>query len=499
MKAGIKILAIFFFSCITLNATSQQVTYSGPVEYKFIRTKTTKGNGNSGYNWNVDINEKYIIEGTFYVVFSAIGSPAGFTMCQMTSIEEDIHFENSIKNEASEERISQGCSDDLNKSTRTVSPGDSRIYKQTVNHVRLDPKKPCIGQGTMTITSPNSTGKKEPSSGKYSVMLGGVIETEMTSETYSERKFACNPDRNTPPDIISQAMKMPIPVSIVFEENFDGSEVLTGKQVILDNHRTDCGPGSPYANMTHGEVDCAFDESIVVSWTLIKRTKECDANLSSIKGDVKINGAPVKDGNIKIGAGDMISTGGKSRLKVDLPDGSKMAVGSNSSLILADPCNLNPQKSNIVNPFRLWLSAVNWKIGVALGVKKGFEIRTGTAVVGVRGQIAPERKYYTPDDNNVEIRSGPHPDFHIEWIEIDPEKESIIKELGVLSGHKIVFYLHSDSEGVHDVTAIKGDLELERTFSSEKMIVKEGTTVNSWADGSAFGEIYIRNKINYPK
>jgi len=487
MKAGIKILAVYFLFAITLNANSQQVTYSGPIEYKFIRTKTAKGSGSNGYNWNVDIDEKYIIEGTFYVVFTAMGSPGGFTMCYMTSVEEEnIHFENSIKNVAHEERISQGCSDDLYKSTRTVSPGDSRTYKQTVEHKRLDPKKPCIGQGTMTIISPSSTGEKELSRGKYSVILGGGIDTEMTSEVYSEQKFACNPDRNTPPDVVLQTFRMPIPVSIVFEGDFDGSEVITGKKVILDNHKTDCGPGSPYANMAHGEVDCVFDESISVSWTLIKRTEECDANLSSIKGDVKINGAPVKNGNIKIGAGDMISTGDKSRIRVALPNGSKMALGSNTRLILCDPCNLAPTTGK--KNGNSWITVLNAKLG--LSPPPGFSLNVGVGL-GIRGQIAPVREYL---DNNFETQSGPYPDFYVDEIEIDPEKESVISELVDLSGNPTALYINSNSEGIHDVSAIKGDLEVENPISSEKMVVKEGTTVTSWPDGSPFGEIYVSAK-----
>ncbi len=419
-------------------------------------------------------------------------------MCQMTSIEEDMHFENSIKNEASEERISQGCSDDRYKRTRTVTPGDSRTYKQTVEHVRLDPKKPCIGKGTMTITSPNSTGKKELSSGKYSVMLGGVIETEMTSEVYSEHKFACNPDRNTPPDIISQTMKMPIPVSIVFEEDFDGSDDLRGRQVILEHHKTDCGPGSPYANMTHGEVDCAFDESIVVSWTLIKRTTECNANLSSTKGNVKINGVLVKNGNIKVGAGDMISTGGKSRIRIAMSDGSILAVGSNSRLILGDPCNLaTPTEKKVSEHFKLWLLALDWKIKIALGAPRGFEIRTGKggAAGGIRGHIAPSKKgYYSLNDNNLEIRSGLCCDFYDKPITVDPEKICLTNELGDLKNFKQAFYLHSDSQGVHDISALKGDIEVENVDGLRKMVVKEGKTVTSWSDGSPFLEIYIRAK-----
>lgn len=493
IRIKIIILAFFFLSSIDWNATAQQVTFSGPIEYKYIKTKTATGSGNEGYNWNVDIDEKYIIEGTFYVVFTAMGSPGGFTMCHMTSVEEEVfNFENSINNKASEERISQGCSDDRMKSKRTVTPGDSRIYKQTVEHVRLDPKKPCIGQGTMTIISPNSNGKQELSGGKYSVMLGGVIETEMTSEVYSEQKFACNPDRNAPPNVVSQTLNMPIPVSIVFEEDFDGSDVLTGRKVLFANHKTNCGPGSPYANMTHGEVDCAFDERIEVSWTLIKRTPECTANLSGIKGNVKINGVPVGNGEIKIGAGDMVSTGGKSRIRIATSDGAVMAVGSNSRLILSDPCNLAPSTESHVNPVRAWLMAVNWKIGIALG--KTYEWRFDVGVgLGVRGLLVPPiGDLFVYNGKASDFLSIANNGFPNEVIEVDPEKDNIIKELGDLSGHEIVFYIHSDSEGIYDVSAIKGDIEVESTDFTKKMVVIEGTTVTSWPDGSPFAEIFIR-------
>ena len=490
MKAGIKILTIYILSFIALNATCQQVTYSGPVEYKFIRTKKANGTGSKGYNWSVDINEKYTIEGTFYVVFTAIGLPGGFTMCQLTSIDEDIHFENSIKNEASEERISQGCSDEGSESTRIVSPGDSRIYKQAVKHVRLNPEKPCIGQGTLTITSPNSGGQKVPASGKYSVMLGGAIETDMTSEVYSEYKYACNPNRNAPPEVVSQNLRMSFPVSIIFEGDFDGSDVFKGRQVILDKHRTDCGPGSPYANMTHGKVDCAFDESIIVSWTLKKRARECIASISASKGNVKVNGAPAGNGNIKIAAGDMISTGGKSRIKINMPDGSYIAMGSNSRLILEDPCNLDSPTPKLSK--RAWLNIYTGKFGIV--PPPGFELKTGE-VGGVRGQIIPPfREHFYVDNYNDEIRSGPYNDVHYEINEIDPEKESIIKDMGDLDKHELAFYIHSDSKGVYDVSAIKGALEVESAIRSEKMIVNEGTTVNSWPDGASFVEIYVREK-----
>lgn len=488
MKTGIKILVLYFLSCICFNANSQQITYAGPIEYKFIRTKTVTGSGNEGYDWNVNVDERFIIEGTFYVVFSGIFTSAGFTMYQAESIQEDIHFENSVHNEAVEERITQGCSDENSTATRVVSPGDSRTYRQIVTYERINPKKPCINGGTLNITSPNSSGEKKLQSGSYTIMLGGEIETEMTSEISSEHKYACNPDRNEPPDILTQNMKMSFPVSIVLAEEFNGSSVLEGEKILSEVHDTNCGPGSPYANMTHGDVDCNYIENISVSWQLTKRNKECDANLTGIKGNVKINGVPVENGNVKIGAGDMISTGGKSGIKIHLPDNSYMALGSNSRLILNDPCNLNPVESNVSMDTKLRMLA--GKIYYILGKSGGFEMKTGTAVVGVRGQINPTyiELFYTTDRKH----GGPFPDFQDVPVVNDSEKVSLIRESGNLKDSKFAVYIHSDSEGVHDISAIKGDLEVESTDKSKKMEVNEGASVKVWPDGSPFGEIYVR-------
>jgi hypothetical protein len=470
-----------------MHAYSQQITYGGPIEYKYTRIKTVTGSGNEGYNWNVNIDEKHVVEGTFYVVFSGMFSSAGFTMYQMASVEEVIHFENSVNNEANEERTSQGCSDENSTSTRVVSPGDSRTYRQIVTHERINPMKPCINGGTLNITSPNSGGDKKLQSGSYTIMLGGEIETEMISETFSENKFACNPERNAPPDVISQTMKMSFPLSIIIAEEFNGADILEGKKVILDNHTTDCGPGSPYANMTHGEVDCNYIEDISVSWHLTKRNKECDASLTDIKGDVKINGVPVENGNVKIGAGDMITTGGKSGIKIHLPDNSYMALGSNSRLVLGDPCNLNPVESKVSMDTKLRMLA--GKMFYLLGKSGDFELKTGTAG-GVRGQINPS--FFEPYFTNERKHGVPFPGFQDETVVNDPEKISLIRESGNFKDSKLALYIHSDAEGVHDISALKGNLEVESTDKSKKMVVNEGSTVTMWPDGHPFGEIIVR-------
>lgn len=157
MKTGIKFFSILLTFFVIQDATSQQITYSGPVEYKQIVTKIANGSGSDkGYNWNVNVDEKYIIEGTFYVTFTGGVSPAGVAMFQLTSVEENIHFENSVNNEANEEVISQPCFDGKMKFTRNVSPGDSRTDRLAVNSIRSNTEKPCITGGYLSIICPPS-------------------------------------------------------------------------------------------------------------------------------------------------------------------------------------------------------------------------------------------------------------------------------------------------------------------------------------------------------
>ena len=166
-----------------------------------------------------------------------------------------------------------------------------------------------------------------------------------------------------------------------------------------------------------------------------------------------------------------------------------MPLGSNSRLVLSDPCNINPIESDVSSDTKLRMLA--GKILYYLGDQPGgFEVKTGTAVVGVRGQIAPRFKesWYTN-----EIRhGGPCFDFQDKPVMNDPEKVSLISESGNLKDSKLILYIHSDAEGVHDISALKGNFEVESTDKLKRMEVSEGASVRSWPDGSPFGEIYVR-------
>ncbi len=115
-------------------------------------------------------------------------------------------------------------------------------------------------------------------------------------------------------------------------------------------------------------------------------------------------------------------------------------------------------------------------------------------MVGVRGQISPAIKRYYCGNNDIEVHAGPYFELQEYIIETDPEKESMINEFGDLSAYKNAFYVHTERDGIYDVSAIKGNILVESAFGPEKMEVKEGETVTSWTNGTPFFDIYISVK-----
>ncbi len=507
---------IFVALFIVKDAISQQITYSGTVEYKHTRTKTANGSGSNGYNWNAKADEKYIVEGTFYVTFTGAVSSSGTAMFQFTGINEKINFIYTADNEAKGEKISQACFDAVKRVSYTVSPGKSQIYKLSIESERLEPTKPCVTSGFLGIQCPPSDNKQ--GNCKYSIMLMGTIKTNVTSAIYTEETFPCNEANNKPANLFTNTVKMDFPIVINLEKDFDiTDEILEGESVITDIHNTDCR-GCLTSSLTsmipdNDDVKCAYDENLTVSWSLVKRSKECDANLSYVKGDVKINGVSVKEGNTKISAGDIISTGDKSRMQIILPGGEAIMLGSNSRFIVKDPCNLTPPRE-MMEPHKKGYNLLKGKVFQAMKVPQKFKLErkdfnneedwanyramhTGyfhTAVAGVRGQISPPaREYYGSNDYNIKVKGGPY--FDPQYIkEIDPEKESMINEFGDLKDYDGAFYVHTEPEAIYDVSAIKGDILVESAIGTNKMVVKEGLTVTSWPDGSPFIDIYISAK-----
>ncbi len=91
-------------------------------------------------------------------------------------------------------------------------------------------------------------------------------------------------------------------------------------------------------------------------------------------------GAKLKRG-VRIGVGDKISTGAKSRIELTLPDGSALRLGAETELVL-DAARFDGKRREAVGVTvllgRVWAKA-------AKAVGASFEVQTKNAVSGVRG------------------------------------------------------------------------------------------------------------------
>jgi len=489
-----KIVPIFILSLIICNATglkAQMVTYSGPVEYHLEMIKTAGGGGtDGGYDWNVNVNERRIIDGSFFVTFTG-GATAGFSVFKLTSIEENINYVNTVNNEGNEQKTSQACYDDRLVFVETATPGDSRTQRTGVNSTRVNPEKPVIEGGQMMFRGD-----------KYTFMLMGKMKVNTSSETYTEETFPCL-DTIIPPKTISSSTTLDFPIVISGEKTIETQNVLEGVYVKENETSSDCNKClGGLGRMVHGDVDCSYISKITTSWTLVKRNKECDASITYLKGDVKINGVSAKEGVVKIGAGDVIVTGEKSRIAISLHNGTEeYRLGSKSKLQLSNPCTpitirpsgkgqavINLLKGKIFARRPVWSytrddfdSDSEWERFQSENV---CWFRYGGA--GVRGWILKSPTVFYAFANPKIIYNFVPP--------TDPEKEELIPDLNSIPNDADAFYIYCEDGEVKDFTVVKGTLKIEDTFQTKSKIVAEGTTTNKWDDGTIMSDVMISEK-----
>ena len=115
---------------------------------------------------------------------------------------------------------------------------------------------------------------------------------------------------------------------------------------------------------------------------------DCQAAVSFIKGDVKINGqqASVQTVSGSELEGGTITTGRKARVEVVLPDGSVVRLGSNSSLTLPpNMCQEAKAQQERRRVMQILMDA--GMIYARPAPREPFEIKTSNAVDGVRGDL----------------------------------------------------------------------------------------------------------------
>lgn len=85
----------------------------------------------------------------------------------------------------------------------------------------------------------------------------------------------------------------------------------------------------------------------------------------------------------QVRVGDAVRTLAKTRLELRVPDGSRVRLGSKSSLVLEQGHFGKSGKRKVT--FTLWLGKVWAKVAKRIGAGSSFEVRTHNAVAGVRG------------------------------------------------------------------------------------------------------------------
>ena len=456
----------------------QMVTYSGPVEYHLEIIKTAGGGGtDGGYDWNVSVNERRIIDGSFFVTFTG-GAAAGFSAFQLTSIEENINYVNTVNNEGNDQKTSQACYDDRLVFVETATPGDSRTQRTSVITTHANTEKPVIEGGQMMFRG-----------NKFTFMLMGKMKVNITSEMYTAETFPCL-DTIIPPKSISSSTTLDFPIVISGEKTIDTHDILEGFYIKENETSTDCNKYlGGMGQMVHGDVNCSYISKITTSWTLVKRNKDCNANLSFSRGDVKINGVPAKQGSINVGAGDIITTGIKSRMELRVGN-STYRLGSKSKLLLTNPCELyNEEKtkpgSNSVSATLLkgkLYALVNKLVGSELDFKQNMR----TTASGVRGQLwKPPTIFFASTDANF--------NSYI-FQQDDTEKAELIAGYENLPDDFSAFYIHFEDNEVEDITALKGTLKIEDSNQTKNKIINEGETLNIWDDGIIMSDVIISTK-----
>ena len=488
MKSPRLLILPIVFLASTFLLRAQMITYSGPVTFTLDVSKNASGGGSDdGYDWNVSVNEKRLINATFYVTFTGgTSGMSGLSAFRLTSVEEDIEFVNTVNNSGEDQKSSQPCYDDLLKFTHTATPGDARKHTNTIVSSRKNAGKPLIEGGQMMFRGD-----------EYFITLMGKLTLNISSETHSEETYPCL-NSNEPPKTTSNTTTIDFPIGISTRMKLGNLDYLEGTDVrenIVSENCNQCIPGE-LARMVHGDMNCSYKSNMSTTWMLVKRSKECDANVSYLKGDVKINGVPATQGSTKIGEGDVIETGPKSRIQVTMPDGSAYRLGSKSKLVMVNPCATSgkPTLSGQFIKGQIY-AAVN----EIVGGYESFDPNMRTAGVGVRGVHEPETPvfYASADPDFVPDplpEYKPQPSTNSSSQQDDPEKQELIEGYQSLPDGKTAYYLNYEDGVVLEIIALRGTIRIEDDMGIKSMEVPEGTTVTHWADGSTMTEITILTK-----
>lgn len=227
---------------------------------------------------------------------------------------------------------------------------------------------------------------------------------------------------------------------------------------------------------------CSYEEKETVNWSLDRKGSDCGGRITRVKGDVTINGRSVSQGNISLAKGDVIQTGKHSRLEIKLNDHSVIRLGSNNKLEI-DPCFLFSPEGTKGLGLRLYGGKLRAIVQEIVGAKYDFRIQTGTAVAGVRGEIP--KTHMEVRGLLADLLSGVKPVMAATLPEDIPTLGTRVADL--------IFSVETIPEEKVTVEVFKGHVLIKDNRGSRQLLVKQGDTVSSWADGGPFEDVTITN------
>ncbi|HBE43438.1 MAG TPA: hypothetical protein DDW27_20015, partial [Bacteroidales bacterium] len=162
-------------------AFSQNIKYTGTIEYNEVNICNVDGNGNDGtWRWMKKVNNIRDKNTTFNVVFvQGKGfEQIGMGLYSLNLISGDVKLTDNSFDESFREKIRETClgEDEKGRLSKTwnVSPGESSYHRIRSNKTALD--KPVIS-GMLMFQD-----------GKYSLTIAGEMKELFTMEDYSQDK-----------------------------------------------------------------------------------------------------------------------------------------------------------------------------------------------------------------------------------------------------------------------------------------------------------------------
>jgi hypothetical protein len=430
-----------------------QISYCGPVSYDYTRH----------LKWDMDYTdktgkrdvrikeEKIIMSGEWYICLG--GMEIGNTgMFDGEAMQEDLAF------------------------SRIETWLDQRIHSDGVAGRRENNSSSPEGRqsgmrGSMILDCPE--GQKVP--GK---------PCAYTLNLFAGLSYVYTTDQETfhPPEKFTASLPQIFNRHLVLEDQpLQDTWSVSGqirRDIKVEEHSDDC---EMVLRQPHIDA-CSYEEWEDVRWSLDRKGSPCDARITRFSGDVTINGRAAGKGTINLANGDVIQTGRQSRLEVKLGDGSVMRLGSKTKLDI-EPCRVvGPEITSRVR-WRIWGGKAYAIINELVGKETNFEIRTGTAVVGVRGELPK------PEMNLMAFLSGLLPTAG------DAEAADLPEDFSTLGSRvaSTVFSVETIPEEKVVVEVFKGSVMVRDTTGSRRILVKAGQSVESWEDGSPFEDVVITN------